>query len=225
MSILPRTAFPYVVTAPPDSAVLEAIVSLTEIKSWLELDVDDTSEDTKLAIMRDNVLFVAQEMSTRVFVTTEFTTYRDSFNINDWAIELRKSPLNSLVSFEYLNDDVWTAVPAASYYLEVSNEYSRVLRKRDYAWPDADDRSQAIRLVFTAGYDSAAALKAAWPDLKAALLSHIAAVYTNRGDCDVSCDSCRDKAPATAQKTYNRMRILNIGAIGGGPEARYLREV
>ena len=45
-------------------------------------------------------------------------------------------------------------------------------------------------------------------------LAHVAAVYTNRGDCDVSCDACRSKAPATAQKTYKRMSIPEIGAVG-----------
>jgi hypothetical protein len=101
------------------------------------------------------------------------------------------------------------AVDASLFYVTLEGDYSKLVLKNDKAYPsDIDNQIQSVEIDFVAGY---AATAATWPvertDLILALLNHLAAVYENRGDCDLA--NTESLLPATSRGIYDLCRIMD----------------
>lgn len=197
------SSFPYfVVTAPSGLPVL-----LADVKEHLKLDPGDTSVDNELTMIINAAASYCEKYTRRTLLTTKFKTFRNSFTP---TIELRESPFQSLDLFEYLVSASFTTVTSTLYYTTLEEDYSKILLVTDASYPtNADEQLQNIKIEFTAGYaDDAAALKIAQPELYLALLVHIAALYENRGDCDMA--SASKSLPNSARAFYDSLKILEI---------------
>ena len=86
-------------------------------------------------------------------------------------------------------------------------DYSQIFLKEDQEWPtNIDLVPQAVEIIFTSGYGATEASVPA--DVKIALLSHIAFMYENRGDCNTG--DIGDKLPLNVRTLYNKIRLINI---------------
>jgi uncharacterized phiE125 gp8 family phage protein len=198
-------AWPYIVTVAPASSPL----TLDEIKTHLK--ISGSAEDTYLTLLLDAVVDFFEKYTKRNLITRTYETYRDTFD-ND--LEIRQSPSVSVSKIEYLVSDVLTTLSTDVYFLLVSNTFPRLSLKAGQEWPTGmDDREQAVKITFTAGYGAASDVP---EDIKVALLQHIAALYENRGDCDESRVSggqfttAVKYLPVDAQLIYDMYRIRSI---------------
>lgn len=197
------SSFPYfIVTAPTGLSVL-----LVDVKGHLKLDPSDTSVDNELTLIVSAAASYCEKYTRRTLLTTKFKTFRNSFTP---TIELRKSPFQTLDLYEYLVSAAFTTVTSTLYYTTMEEDYSKIYLVTDSVYPtNADEQLQNIKIEFTAGYaDDAAALKLAQPELYLALLVHIAALYENRGDCDMA--SASKSLPNSARAFYDSLKILEI---------------
>ena len=179
-------------------------ISLALLKTHLRLDSTDTSQDTYLTLIIETVRDFAEKYTKRTMINTTYVTYRDFFVP---LIYLRRSQFQSLTSFEYLVDDVLTAVDSSLYYVTAEKDYSKIALTDGSSYPsDIDDKLQAVKIVFVAGFG--ADDTSVPSDLKIAMLNHAATMYENRGDCDQA--SIMKNLPNTAKEIYDQWRILDL---------------
>ncbi len=200
----------------------ELAVDLNEVKLWLK--VTGSALDDEITALIESATRTAELLMRRELINKGFRTFRDNFSDYEYAyasyralipyenrreslpgIELRRSRLQSVDSIEYLKSDVWTLVDSDIYYATQDNEYSRIMLVDGEAWPDdLDNRKQAVRIDFTAGYGADS--DSAPGDIKTAIKQHIANAFANRGDC------VQGKfLPPGAKGVYLQNRILEIG--------------
>ena len=124
------------------------------------------------------------------------------------AIELRRSPFSSLVTFKYSVDGSFVDVDSSLYYVLIEQDYSRIILKENESYPqNGDDILNMIEIVFFAGYGNPFPTPK-YSDIQIAILNHIAALYENRGDCDTA--SIAKTLPATSRSIYDSYRIIEI---------------
>lgn len=154
---------------------------IDEIKNYLKIDVSVTEDDSLIESIVFGVIHFIEKYTNRTIFTTQFETFRDFFPCD--YIELRRSPLQSLDLFNYIdtNGDVQTVDPLV-YYNTFENDYSKILPQPEKDFPsDLICKLQSIVIQFTAGYgDTVDDIPA---ELLVALLQMVAALYDNRGDC------------------------------------------
>jgi hypothetical protein len=214
-----KKAWDYFVETGP--AVLT--VPLSEVKTWLK--VTHSNLDAEITSLIESATQTGEKLTRRDFINKGYRTFRDGFSdmktsYGNYAalipysrrnpgyneMELRRSRLQTVDSIEYLKDDVWTAVDPSVYYNTQEKEYSKVLLADGQSWPgDVDNREQAVRIDFTAGYGATGADVPA--DIKLAIKQHVANAFANHGDCFDGFF-----LPPQARGIYNQNRILEIGA-------------
>lgn len=184
-------------------------IPLALVKQHLRIPIADTSEDDYLTLLVSVVYDYAEKYTKRTFLTTQFRTFRDTFDLCCFVI--RRSPLQSVEQIQYLVDGVWVTLPTATYYNTVESDYSRILQVDGESWPvwpvnNISTRQQSIRIDFTAGYgDDYTDIPA---DLIIAMLQHIANLYESRGDCSEA--ACGAAIPAAARTIYDIYKIRDI---------------
>lgn len=205
MSDWVRTQWDYFVITPPT----DTPISLSEAKTFLRIDTDD--DDALITSLIEAATECGQKLSNRIFVTTEFRTFRNGFGERrDFTsggkrpLVLRRSPFISTTLFTYKNDTtIVTLVKDTDYFEEVVSDYSK-LRPEDF-WPsDNKRRVQSLTVEFNAGYGAPTDVPA---DLKNALLQHVSFLYENRGDC--GCDQ-QSAIASGAMVIYNKYRIIEV---------------
>ena len=200
-------------------------VTLDELKDWLKIPLANTAQDSVLEDIIKAVTRNAEIYTKRDFISKEYKTFRDffgddqevhlSFLQTQRSIQLRRTPVGSIVTVQYTNsDNVLTLVDSSVYYFTETNgsEFSLLQPNPDKSWPSdlQTQRLQNVQINFTAGWAGAAEFKFMWPDLWQALLAHMASVFVNRGDCSVS-EGCRcSNAPSEAKSVYNQYCIVDF---------------
>lgn len=203
-------AWPYTVTSVP--AILP--LTLEEVKSHLRIDIGDSCQDTLLTTLIKTATNYAESYTKKDFITRTYETFRDTFG-NDLTI--RRSPIQSITSVEYLIDDVLTAVATTVWFLIESNTFPHLSLKASQVWPTDGDqglREQAVKIVFKSGFGDA--ITDVPEDLREGMMHHIAAMYENRGDCDEDrvsggiFSTAQAFLPVDAKLIYDLHRIRSI---------------
>lgn len=190
--------FPYFIEVPPASLPIE----LPFLKEWLKIDVSDASQDVLLTLLIESARNCFESFTNRTLINTTFRTLRNFFVP---AIELRRSPFSSLVSFKYTVNDALVDVDSSLFYIMQAKDYSKIIQQEDQDYPaNGDDILQGIEIQFVAGYGITEADIPS--DIKLALLNHITALYENRGDCD--CASVSKSIPNATMTVYRKYKIL-----------------
>lgn len=137
-----------------------------------------------------------------------FTFFDDQSGARQ-AIELRKSPLQSVTTVSFLsNDDTTTVVvPSTDFYIDQQPDYSRVVPIPNTIWPtNVSQRLQAITIEFITGFgDKPSDVP---NDLRYAMIEHSAFFYKNRGDCSCDGATAMKIMPASAKATYDANKII-----------------
>lgn len=157
-------------------------LSLSEVKDYLKVsgtDFDDQITNLIVAVRQYGEIITGRD-----FVNKTWKTYLDVFPSCNVGINIRRSKLQSITSIEYYTSDVLTAYSSANYYITDESGYASIYLKSSVAsWPTVDDRKQAAVITFVSGYGADAT---SVPDgIKQAMLSQIAALFDNYGDCAV----------------------------------------
>lgn len=201
-------AWPYIVTVAPTTLPL----TINEVKEHLHLDLDDKTQDALLKVLIRAATDYAEKYTKRDFITRTYETLRDSFTD---SLEIRRSPLQSVTTVEYLQDGLFVTVSTDIYFATNSNTFSRLTLKTGQVWPtDIDLQEQSVKITFKSGYGNN--LSSVPDALREGMLQYISAMYENRGDCNegrVSGSSvglAQKFLPIDAQLIYDIYRIRSI---------------
>jgi len=186
----------YVVSTAPKNLA----VPVRDLKEHLRLPLDDDSQDIYLKNLIIAATEFAQTYTRRVFITTEFKTFRDCFPP---CITLRKSPLIAVSQLDYLVDGVPVVVDPLNYEIVFTSTYSSIHPVGDIPFPtDGDNVHQAVTVTFTAGYGPRHTDVP--QSARTAILMHAASLYENRGDCDGV------TIPLASKQLYDTIRINQL---------------
>lgn len=153
-------------------------LTLAEVKTYLR--IDGTDYDNILTPLIKTVRQLAEKITGRDMINKTWKTYLDCFPYRD-GIELRKSKLQSITSINYYTSSVLTLLSSATYYVTDEDSYSSIYLVDGQSYPSTDTRKQAVEITFVSGYGIDATFV---PEaLKQAMLSHIAYLFENTGDC------------------------------------------
>lgn len=188
----------------------EEPVSLAEAK--LHLRIDTTEDDALITGLIAAARVDAENACRRAFVTQKFDLFMDEFPRPDssllwtWAapndtfvppimsaprgytvrvrgstFEIPFPPLQSVDSIKYFDPDgTEQTLDPAAYMVDDASSPGVVAPLS--AWPATQNRMNAVKVSFTAGYGDAAAVPAG---IKAWMLMRIAALYENREEVAV----------------------------------------
>jgi len=206
LGLLREKAFNYKVITPPTNRA----VTLDEFKAYAK--ISSTADDATIAIILDSAIAYGQQYTRRIFIDTEFETFRDEFICRSNYIELRRSPFDSLSTngFQYRDqDDNWVDVDSSIYDIVEESDYSEITLFNDASWPDIGDKRdyQNVRIRFTAGYGADSSFVPA--EIKNAIMIHALFAYQNRGDCD-KCNCDGSNLPSSAKTLYDMYRIIEL---------------
>lgn len=187
------------------SKVSADIISLSDMKLFLR--VDDTTDDTLISALISAAIRIAEKIMNIDLLTTTYINYRSSI-IAD--LTLRKAKFQSLVSVEYLKADVYKTVDASDYQLQSYGIYGKFYRIQIIE--SYDDDPEAIKITFKTGYGDTADFIPA--DIIEAIKAHVAYMYENRGDCDISYSNelkILETLPSTCKLIYSLNKVVDIG--------------
>ncbi len=147
----------------------EEPVSLIDAKLHLRVDFDE--DDTLIASLISAARQAAETLTGRQFSTARWRMVLDcfpgpslvgvpagqSFSLPGHAILLFKTPVQSVVSINYLDMNSSVQVmPASTYTVDVACEPARITPVFGQIWPICLPQIGAVSVTFDAGYGSAA---------------------------------------------------------------------
>ncbi len=193
--------YPYIEGEPKD-----IIIDVKEIKAFLKLPLEpDKYLDMELIDMSATALEYAEKYCRRIFIEREITTNRvfwGEFRNGqvDTAFTLRRSPVLELKSIKYDDDN---ELDTSFYKLVRRGEgnFDQIALLDTEKLPSIENDWFPIEITYTAGYEKLP------PDIKRAMLMHIASMWLNRGDYDNNNLKC----PQMARDIYKKYKVIEIG--------------
>lgn len=165
----------YVTTA------IEHPVSIGQFK--LHAHIDGSEEDENLFDYISAATQLAQRKLDRQLCTATIRLTLDGFPCatrhNPYAaIRPLRPPLVSVTSVGYVaSDGTTTTMPSSNYIVDNSGEPGRITPRYGDTWPTPRDQPNAVTIVYTAGYGSAAAVP---KNIKTWIMAQAAAQYRFR---------------------------------------------
>lgn len=157
-----------VTTAPTTEPVTTA-----EVKTHLRIDhaLDDTYIGTLIALARQYV----EDYTRRALFTQTITAKYDRF-ASCFLIE--RPMLQSVTSITYVDTSGNTQTLSTSYYtVDISSTPARITQAYGYTWPSIRDITNAVTIVYVAGWATVGAIPT---PLRHALLMLVGHWYENR---------------------------------------------
>lgn len=181
-------------------------ISLAEAKLHLRVDGndDDTLIDAYISAATDRVEAIVR----RKLISQVWDIYLDEFPDE---IVLPFSPVVSIGTFEYVDQDGATQTVSASVYELVAPsgtrpDFAKIIRKPDQSWPTADARENAVHIRATFGYGAAGSNV---PDaIRAAIMQLVGHLYQNREPVIVG--SIASEIPLTTRYLLNPYRLFEF---------------
>jgi uncharacterized phiE125 gp8 family phage protein len=158
-------------TVTPTQATPIEIVSLTEAKSHLR--VTNTSEDNLISSYLLASIEWAEGFCHRSFAGDTFT-----ITAPDFDFDLENPPVASVASVEYkaYGTDAYTTIANTSYKLDTNSIKPCVEFIENYVLPNLALVNDAVKIVYTSGYDS----NTLPPLVKIAILLKCSSFYDKR---------------------------------------------
>lgn len=189
----------YVVTTGPGS---NYPVDLTIMKSHLRVDYD--TDDALIQLYMRVAEQMGEQIARHIFTQKSFRTYVDWFE--GPYIQIKRGPLVTLDSFQYLTDEdgTYEDVPSDDYYVTSNQNYWRIYIKPSAVWPSKiTSRKQGVKIEFTAGFSVADTNMP--EDIKLAIMHHVSVLYEQRGDwgaADATTANVIGALPSASQLIY-----------------------
>ncbi len=156
-------------------------ITLEEVKRYSKIDDDDLDND--LCLFINTAITKAEQITGRDLLTKTYKGYLECFPSDSQGIQIQRSKLQSIISIQYLVDNVFTTFDSSNYYITDKQEFAEIWLFDDKTYPiDIDvNRRQAIEITFISGYGPNPCDVPL--DLKNAMLAHVNLLNKNRGDC------------------------------------------
>lgn len=171
-----------------------------EAKDYLRVDHSD--DDSVISMQSFAVIQYAENMTGRDFRANTWKLFLDSF---EDRICLQRSPVASITSVQNTIAGTLTTVPTSVYYLKKGYQWSELLLLDGQEWPTTGDdvlttNEHTIEVVFKTG------IVAFIDEIETAMLSQLAYLYSNRGDCTAK-EASKESG---AEEVYDHFRIDRI---------------
>lgn len=171
-------------STPPTSEPL----TLEEAK--LHLRVTDDSEDDAINRLIVVARIEAETYTNRQLMPATWDLYLDRWPGGLEPIELSRCPVTAVSSITYTDGSGDTQTwDSANYIQDLFSEPARITLAYNAVWPEARYVSKSIRVRYTAGYASAAAVPAS---IKHAMLLILSTLYKEREDGEALKQRSRD---------------------------------
>jgi len=147
-------------------------VTVAEVKAHLHIDDDITVEDVSLQALIKAATEDAEHEMQRALVTQRWTLTLDALPA-DGVIELRRPPVQSVVSLKYIDSTgVQQTLSDTAYRVLPGDLSSRVVPVYGGTWPPIRATEDAIEIVFSCGVaaDAVPELIKAWIKLRVGAL-------------------------------------------------------
>ena len=129
-------------------------VTLVEAKEWMRIDHD--LDDMLITSLIEAATGHTQDLTRRQWVDDTKTVYWDTFPA-EFVLPWTPIDLAAVTTLKYYNTaGVQTTLPAAYYEEDADSVPSRVRLSYGYEWPALQDRTDAIELIWVAGYGTEA---------------------------------------------------------------------
>ena len=159
---------PFKIVTPPTIAVVE----LSDVKE--HLNVEHTEDDFVIMRLRGAAERFIEKQTARQLAAATWDLFLDRFPSG--LIEIRKPPVTAVSEIEY-TDENGVLQTLAGFQADTLSEPARVFPAFDESWPSTRRVPNAVRVRFTAGYSTQAAL----PDeAKQVVLLLVGHWYANR---------------------------------------------
>jgi uncharacterized phiE125 gp8 family phage protein len=155
-------------------------VTLDEVREYLRVDSDDTSQDVTLAMLITAAWRYAESYTGRSFITQSWRAVADGFPgvCADPVILLRKGPVTAVTGITYVDQNGATqTLDPATYVLDTSDLVQRLAPAYGAQWPAARAQLASVQIAFTAGFGNAAAVPAT---VRNWILVRIASAFEHR---------------------------------------------
>lgn len=164
-------------TAPPSVEPITLADALAHLKEESDGGANDNYIEALIGVARE----ACEERTERTLITTTWRLTLDAFPD---AIVLLRPPVIQVTSVQYFDTDgqLQTLDPA-DYLLDKVSEPGYLVPGVDKAWPDTQDRINAVTVDYTAGYGATAADVP--KPLKQWMLLAIGDMYANRNATNV----------------------------------------
>jgi hypothetical protein len=173
----------YILATPPASEPL----TTEDVRSYLRLDDDDTSQDSIISVMITAARRYAEQYTGRSLMPQTWLAVADSFpgcwippapfgayaysygsarsveyhSPEEQVIKLARGPVNSITSITYVDSNGATqTLDPSTYILDTSDLVQRIAPAYGQNWPAARRQLGAVRITFAAGYANADAVPA-----------------------------------------------------------------
>ena len=175
-------------------------VSLVDAKNFLR--VDTTADDTLITSLISAATSQGEKFTGRVFEQVTFTGFFSGLSFSQFEagpyLQIRRGPLDSVISFKSVENGSLVAVESTDYEVRETSGLSRIVFIETP--PSADRVIYPFQVEFVAGYSVVP------DDIKTAIKSHVLFMYENRGD--VTPDG-KVGLPFEVKAIYSRYRIVN----------------
>lgn len=172
----------------------ELPVSQTMMERHIKQEIDDTDyfELVQTAIIK----YITNETKTDILLT-DYLFYTTGFKD---VYTLKKNPIQSLTTFEYLVGDTFTEVDSSYHYLSINNIYGDIRQTDGETMPtDIDNKPNNIRISFKSGYPEGEVPEG----IQYAIMNIYASLMQYVGDCigskSISALDVRSNIPPMAQ--------------------------
>jgi len=159
----------FIVTTAPNTEP----VTTAEVKTHLRIDhaLDDAYIVTLIALARQYV----EDYTRRALFTQTITAKYDRFSS---CFLLERPMLQSVTSIAYIDTAGSSQTLAtANYTVDIASTPARITLAYGYTWPSTRDITNAVTIVYVAGWATTAAIP---PPLRHALLMMVGHWYENR---------------------------------------------
>ena len=153
-------------------------IELSEAKGHLR--VTTTGEDTVIAFELTEARAYCEKQMHVQMITCAFNGYLDYFPDEDY-IEFPIYPMTGVVKVEYFAVDGtdYTEWASTNYVFDEFRKPPRLVLASGCSWPDTEDRPNAVKITFNAGFNTAADVPDTWIRTLKMVLLHM---HEHRGD-------------------------------------------
>ena len=154
-------------------------ISVAEVK--LHIRVDQSDEDTLMAMIITAARQHAEQITARSFMTQKWAYILDGFyDGSGQTIRLEKGPVNSVDSITYIDmAGVLQTMPPTDYAVDYTGPLTRITPKFGKIWPITLPQMATVIINFTAGYGDATQVP---EGLKSWIKLRCGTLYENRED-------------------------------------------
>lgn len=187
-------------------------MTVTDAELKLFAKIDGTGDDTLISLLNTVATEFIEDKLNITFVERTYTLYLDCFpdeldcNVGKRFIEIQKTPLSSVTSIQYIDEDgVQQTLASTEYEADITAEGpSRIIEAYDKTWPATRNKINAVEVVFVSGYANAAAVPEKYKQLVKLYFTHL---YEHRESYD---ERQQHEVPKLLQHLIDQYRIRRI---------------